>query len=194
MTAPEEPRVAPAPRGFDEARPAPPVFDEARPAPRYGEYATPDEQRAAIRQPLPDAPAPAGPAPVAEQPVTSRTRGSRADRVITLALLVYGLLTVVTGVPQLLDFTGFMDAWRDVAGVETPFTNVEEGRRWGAIGAAAFAGGWLLTALASVVLLRRGRAAWWMPLVGAIATFLVVSVCLSVPILGDPGMMAHFGR
>ena len=38
-----------------------------------------------------------------------------------------------------------------------------------------------------------GKLAWWIPLVGAIVTFIVVSVCLTVPLLGDPAIVAHFG-
>ncbi|ALJ19871.1 hypothetical protein AOA12_08100 [Microbacterium sp. No. 7] len=160
--------------------------------PQYGEYATPEQQRAAIRQPLPQAP---HPAPEPERATTTAARPRRtADRVLTIALLAYGLLTVLTAIPQLLDFQGFVDAWIDVAGVDAEFTNFAQGRVWGHIGAVVFGLGWVVTALASVRALRRGRVAWWIPLVGAIVTFLIASICLSVPILGDPGIAAHFGR
>ena len=167
--------------------------DDPRPAPLYGEYATPEQQRAAIRLPLPE-PDPGARVRVEPAPAPRRARGSRADRIITIALLAYGLVTVLAAIPQLLDFTAFMDAWIEVAGVDAEFTNIEQGSRWGLIAAAVFVVGWGLTAAASVVMLRRGRAAWWIPLAGAIVTFLVASVCLTVPVLGDPAIMEHFAR
>jgi hypothetical protein len=39
--------------------------------------------------------------------------------------------------------------------------------------------------------MRRGRVSWWIPLVGAAATYLVVSVCLTIPLMGDPALMHY---
>lgn len=188
--------------------PSSPAADGA-PRPRYGEYATPEQQRAAIGRP--DAPPELSPAtgprgPLATQaprtgPVTvthATTRAARpsrtADRVITIGLLAYGLFTVISAVPQLWFFTDFAEAWMKLAGIEGTFTNIAQGDVWGRVGAGVFVLGWLLTALASWRALRRGRLAWWIPPVGAIASFLIVSVCLTVPLLGDPAIVAHLTR
>jgi len=171
--------------------------------PQYGEYATPEEQRARIQQPAPTgipgpvpglAPAyaphpPTGPATTAAAQPTRR-----ADRIITFALLAYGLITVVTSVPQMLDFTGFAETWMDLVGISATFTNIAEGQTWGRIAAAVFAGGWIVTALLSWRSLSRRRVSWWIPLVGAIVTFLAASTCMVVPLLGDPAVAEHFGR
>ncbi|GAA3915359.1 DUF6264 family protein [Microbacterium invictum] len=176
--------------------------DEPRPAPQYGEYATPEEQRARIQQPDPaltSSPAaapvepPYAPHPPHARPTTDAAQPSRAaDRIITFALLAYGLVTVITAVPQMLDFTGFAQTWMEVAGVDAEFTNHEAGILWGRIGALIFAGGWLATALLSWRSVRRRRLSWWIPLVGAIVTFIAASFCLVVPLLGDPGIAQHF--
>lgn len=174
--------------------------DDPRPAPQYGEYATPEEQRARIRQPDPAAaPPPAAavqpyaPHPPHARPTTDAARPTRAaDRIITFALLAYGLITVVTAVPQMLDFAGFAQTWMEVAGIEADFTNYAAGTLWGRIGAAVFIGGWLLTALISWRSVRRRRISWWIPLLGAVVTFAVVSVCLAVPLMGDPAVGQHF--
>lgn len=179
--------------------------DEQRPAPQYGEYATPEEQRARIQQPDtqplpgpavgPGSPVepPYAPHPPHPRPTTDAARPSRsADRIITFALLAYGLVTVITAVPQMLDFTGFAETWMDVAGVDAEFTNHAAGVLWGRVGAAVFIGGWIVTALLSWRAVRRGRLGWWIPLVGAITTFLVVSGCLVVPLVGDPAIASHF--
>lgn len=175
--------------------------EESRPRPQYGEYATPEEQRAHILQPAP-VPPPVDPAggpspyvahPPTPRPTTTAARPSRtADRVITLALLAYGLVTVITAVPQLLDFTGFAETWMEMAGVEETFTNTAQGEQFGTIAAVVFGAGWVLTALLSWRSLARGRLTWWVPLVGAIATFLAVSALLTVPLLGDPAISSHF--
>ncbi len=170
---------------------------DPRPQPQYGEYATPEQQRAAIRQPTPDAAAPAPvdhPRPPTAPATTVAARPSRtADRVITVALLAYGLVTVVGAIPQLIDYAAFARTWMEVADVAGDFTNTAQGRLWGTVGAVVYAVGWLLTAALSWWSLSRGRLTWWIPLVGAIVTFVIVSVCLVVPILGDPGVMEHFG-
>ncbi|RZI87178.1 MAG: hypothetical protein EOO67_14670, partial [Microbacterium sp.] len=134
-----------------------------RPAPLYGEYATPEQQQERIRlsggrveesasgslEPAsavspaevhapgagPDlfASSATAPAVSAERPVR------RGDRIVTIALLVYGLVTVLTTMPQLIDYAAFAQTWFDMAGVDAEFTAVESGRLWGTIGAVLFA-------------------------------------------------------
>lgn len=174
----------------------------SRPRPQYGEYATPAQQRAAIKQPAPQASLPVKPLP---HPVTgplplphattSAARPSRtADRVITFALLIYGLVTVISAIPQLWQFAEFAQAWMDLAGIEATFTNTAEGELWGRIGAVVFVLGWVLTALLSWRSIARGRLGWWIPPVGAIVTFIIVTVCLTVPLMGDPAIVDYLLR
>lgn len=184
---------------------------ELRPRPAYGEYATPEQQRAAIRQPGPEASAPpvGTAAPVAPAPSTASTfvparpthattsaaRPTRtADRVITVALLAYGLITVISAVPQLWHFTDFAQTAMKIAGIDAPFTNTAQGDLWGRIGAIVFLVGWLLTAALSWRAIARARLGWWIPLVGAIVTFVMVTVCVTVPLFGDPAIVAHVAR
>ena len=190
---------------------------DGRPRPAYGEYATPEQQRAAIRQPAAPAAsagfeagaashgpsqsewrgadagglrAPHRPSPHA---TTTAARPSRtADRVITLALLAYGFVTVVSAVPQLWQFAEFAETWMKLAGIDATFTNIAQGNLWGRIASGVFVFGWLVTAALSWWTLRRRRLAWWIPPVGAIVTFGIVTICLMVPLLGDPAIYAHF--
>lgn len=125
---------------------------------------------------------------------TSAARPSRtADRILTLALLAYGLVTVISAVPQLWHFAEFAQTWMTLAGIDATFTNTAQGDLWGRVGAIVFVAGWLLTAGLSWRAISRGRLGWWIPLVGAIATFIVATVCLTVPLLGDPAIVARFG-
>lgn len=206
MTAPEAPRDEPTGAAGDGGSTGDP-----RPRPAYGEYATPEQQRAAIRDPSPSAsvppahaqpahmpPAPPTNAPFTPvrpvHPTTSAARPTRtADRIITFALLAYGLITVISPVPQLWHFTDFAQSWMNLAGIDATFTNTAQGDLWGRIGAVTFILGWLVTAALSWRAVSRARLSWWIPLVGAIATFLIVTVCLTVPLIGDPAIMSHFG-
>ena len=167
------------------------MSDEPRPRPQYGEYATPEQQRAAIQQPEAAPTVSADPPHPPTAPATTvAARPTRtADRVITLALLIYGLVTVISAVPQLVDFSEFAKTWMTVAGVDGEFTNTAQGALWGGIAATVFAVGWLMTAGFAWWSLARGRLSWWIPLVGAIVTFVIVSVCLVVPLFGDAGLM-----
>jgi len=111
---------------------------DPRPRPQYGEYATPEEQRARIAQPdatdalqagvhpetgrsgsgprVSAAHAPQSPArPSAAAPAT----GWRlADRVVTIGLLVYGLFNVIFTAPRLFDFAGFANEYLALLGVD----------------------------------------------------------------------------
>lgn len=194
--------------------------EPARPRPLYGEYATPEQQRESILRgggTLPEiepatppvttsAPVPSDAAPPVGAPVpgaapgagsdgddvaqVSRAASLRGDRLVTIALLVYGLYTVVTTIPQLLDVAGFADTWMEMAGIDATFTNYDGAVLWGRIAAVVFAVGWLLTALWAWRWTARGRRAFWIPLVGAVACFVLVSVCLTVPIVGDPALVS----
>ncbi len=187
-----------------------------RPAPQYGEYATPEQQRESIlrgggvvddgpaaeraapavtRAPIPpDAPPPAstahGASAASPAAPASAARSLRGDRIVTIVLLAYGLYTVVTTIPQLLDVAGFADTWMQMAGVDATFTNYDEGVLWGRIAAFVFAIGWLLTALWCWLWIGRRRRAFWIPIVGAVVSFVLVSACLTVPIIGDPALVA----
>ena len=129
------------------------------------------------------------------RPTTRAARPSRAaDRIITVALLVYGLITVISAVPQLWHFAAFAKTWLDLAGIDATFTNTAQGDLWGRIGALVYIVGWILTAALSWRSMGRGRLSWWIPLVGAIVTFVVVSVCLTIPLVSDPAVSGYLLR
>lgn len=192
------------------------MSESERPRPQYGEYATPEEQRARIAALSGDAPHPdvadtavvadgtQHPAPDAAvphpsshlpspRPTTSAARPTRtADRVITVALLAYGLITVLGAIPQLVDFIGFAETWMEMAGIDGSLADPVAGRAWGIAAAIFYSVGWLATAVLSWWSLSRRRISWWIPLVGAIVTFVIVSLLLAAPLLSDPGVMQGF--
>ncbi|MFJ3472359.1 DUF6264 family protein [Microbacterium maritypicum] len=167
--------------------------------PRYGEIATPEEQRrAAGLPPLEDvviAP-PTTPLPPAPQarPSTSDPATKRShplDRFATIAMLAYGLINIVVTGLSYLDLPTVMNQTMKVLGIEGEFTNFAQGKTWGTIAAIVLAVGWSVTAALSIRRLRRGRITWWLPIVGAIITMGVVSICIAVPMMSDPAFVAH---
>jgi hypothetical protein len=177
---------------------------DPRPRPQYGEYATPEEQRARIKQPDmtwllengqdPDAlhGAPAKDAPSATQVEAPKLegpqprRGRFADRVATIALLAYGLVNVVTSIPGMIDYERYVTAVFQIMGVDTQLSDPAAGRPWGLAAALVLSIGWLVTAWISWRRLARGKLTWWIPLTAGIVFTFVSGVLLMVPIVSDP--------
>jgi len=181
-----------------------PSRGEARPRPLYGEYATPEEQRARIAQPdatyaletgqAPEEVAAAAPAPAAASSSSRTPASRRIDLIVTLVMLGYGLVNVVVTVVQLLDFPAFAQQFMDVAGIDGEFTNLAQGRLWGTIGAILYAAVYLAAVFAVYLLHRRGARTWWVPLVGAVLAFVLLTVCLTSALMGDPAIMGYLTR
>lgn len=162
--------------------------------PQYGELATPEEQRRAAGLPPLDevAAAPLVAAPAAVPVVESEPRRAHpVDRVVTVGLLAYGLFNVIFSAVSYLDLTRVMNQSMKMFGIEGEFTNYAQGRLWGTIAAVVLVIGWSLTAWASIRRLRRAKVTWWVPLVGAVVTTMIASICLAVPMLGDPAFMSY---
>ena len=191
---------------------------EERPRPQYGEYATPEEQRARIQNPdasyaletgqAPDLVASGAvgqgtsrPTPAPEwiplpphidAAAETRPGRRRIDLIVALALLGYGLVNVVLTIFQIMDFPAFAQQFMDISGIDGEFTNLAAGRLWGSIGAVVFAVGWLVTALFVYLRARRGKRVWWIPVVGAAVTFVIFTICVTVPLMGDPVIFSFF--
>lgn len=184
---------------------------DPRPRPQYGEYATPEEQRARIARPdttdalaagVHPAPESGSAAPVAsEAPGAPASRAAApatgwrlADRIVSIGLLVYGLFNVLFTTPRFFDFAGFANEYLAFLGVDESFSNFDAALVWGPIAGIVYVVGWLASALLTWWQLRRGRVAFWIPLVGALLTILVVAACLTVPLSGDPAFAEFIDR
>lgn len=168
---------------------------DARPRPQYGEYATPEEQRARIQRPEVTESLEAGVAPARETTAapaapSAAVRGPLADRVVTFVLLVYGLVSVISTIVQLWDFPGYAERAAQLLGVDATYTALTAGHLWGAVASVVYGVGYLLTAWLTWRRLRRGRIAFWVPLAGFVATTLVAGICITVALTADPGFMS----
>ena len=161
------------------------------PRPQYGEYATPEEQRRLAGLPPLDAvPVTEVPAEPAPEPAAPAGRGN-VDRIVTIALLAYGLVNVVMTAISYLDLPTVLQQSMQILGIEGDFTNFAQGRLAGAVAAVVLVIGYALTALAAFRRLRAGKKSWWVPLVGAVATMIVVTICIMIPMLGDPAFVQY---
>ncbi|KRB39085.1 DUF6264 family protein [Microbacterium sp. Root180] len=173
---------------------------DPRPRPQYGEYATPEEQRARIAQPdigqvyepAPVLDEPVAPAPAVQPvatPAEAGTRRSRPiDRIVTFALLAYGLVTVISSFPALIDYASYAETMFGILGVDAELSDPAAGRPWGIAAAFVLAVGWLVTAALSWMSLRRGRISWWIPLVGGVVFTFVSATLMLVPLMNDPAV------
>lgn len=161
---------------------------EERPQPQYGEYATPEQQRAAGGAPVAHTPAPA---PVTPAPdLSAGVQPRRWDRILSIALLAFGLYNVITGVVQFRDLGAMLNQVYEVQGVgsytETALT--------GALSTVIVVSQvviYLVTLFVTMSLLRRGRLAFWVPLVGGALAGLIVTVSLLVLMGSDPTFIAY---
>lgn len=167
---------------------------ESRPRPQYGEYATPEEQRARIQRPEVTEALEAGVAPPAEPAPAAdsapRVRGPLADRIATFVLLAYGLVSVVSTIVQLQDFPGYAERAAQILGVDATYTALSAGYVWGAAASVIYGVGYVLTAWLTWRRLRRGRIAFWIPLVGFVATTLLAGVCVTIALTADPAFLS----
>jgi hypothetical protein len=152
-------------------RPAPPP----RPAPQYGEYATPQQQAAAMGQeyiaPVP-APTPAStPRPVAaSQQGQLPEYGHLVDRFATVVQLGYGLFTLITS--DWFDFSTNANVALAKAGLVLRVPVVLDHYGWVLLGANILF--LAATTVWAYARLRLGRRAYYIPFVGycAFAIFL----------------------
>lgn len=166
-----------------------------RPRPQYGEYATPEEQRARIQEPAPAQLEPIAPimtdAPadgIPSGPVVAERRQHPVDRIVTFALLAYGLVNVITSVPAFLDYETYAETMLAMMGVDVQLSDPAAGKAWGIAAALVLAIGWCATAALSVWSMRRSRVTWWIPVVGGIVFIFITGALMAVPLMNDPAV------
>lgn len=157
---------------------------DERPRPQYGEYATPEQQAAAMGQtyvpPTPEPPAPTASAPDKALDYVRPT--SYPGRFITVFLLVLGAFNLVTGVPAYLDLSKAFNASASEWGGSLPDlpSSVNAAGIPVLVANVVLYG---LTVLWSVWAMRRGRPSAYIPIVGffAFATVFFILLCAFAP-------------
>lgn len=169
-----------------EATPDP--APEASPAP----VARPSDARLDPRGQTPDARAaasgPSDPQAPGSAPAPARTRNLAIDVNITIVLLVLGVLSVGSSVATLLDLNGYMTTAGAAFGLDAYPAN-EVTRIAGVTGAVLH-----VLLLAGVVWwsIRRIRAqkmAFWVPLTGAVVSFVLTCICVGIAFAQAPELL-----
>ena len=113
------------------------------------------------------------------------------DRVIALGLLAYGLWSVITSVLAFLDPSSLIASMMQMLGITGSFSNYEQAKVWGMVAAILLIVGWVATAAWTLQRLRRGKRAWWVPLVGGAVFVTLSSLCMMVPFYADPAVISY---
>lgn len=121
------------------------------------------------------------------------TRGRLVDRIVTIALLVYGLLNVALSVPRMFALAEGADGYLGLLGMDEPLADSRAASLWGAVAAIVFIAGWAATAWLSWRMLQRGRIAFWVPLAGAVVSSVLAATCILIPTIADPAFL-EFAR
>jgi hypothetical protein len=167
-------------------------MSDSRPAPQYGEYATPEEVAALRGETASPPPADPGPPHAAAQEPARGSTWRRLDRPITIALIAFGVLNLLQYAGALLDFDYFLDvATRETILDDVDFT--EAARVGGIVLFVVCLALVLASGAIAVLLLRRGRVAFWVPLVAGALSILAWVVVLVVILLQTPGALATSG-
>ncbi|TFC33553.1 DUF6264 family protein [Cryobacterium sp. TMT2-42-4] len=173
--------------------------EDSRPRPQYGELApegwswtpTPDERTLAT-------PPAAGPAAAPERAVRPAGTAPAWDRPVTLSLLVLGLLSTFFAVSMLTMITEsiqLLHTQLDLAAYE-PDPSAAGLVTAGIIGVSLV---WLATAAGVILLLVRGKRAFFVPLIGAVlSAFVFIAFTTAVlatdpTLLNDPNLMDVYG-
>lgn len=171
--------------------------------PEYGEYASPEEQEQAIARSQPrevsapsDRPARTDAArtsvsssPVAVPAATTAPAGA-GDRVATVVLLALGLLYLIGGAGSYLALGTALDTVYAQFGLGD-FTPTSATPAFGIAIVACQTVIWVATAVWCYRRLARHRRSWWVPVLGALASFLVTVVLFGVLLAGDPAFLAY---
>lgn len=175
-------------------------MSDQRPRPQYGEYATPEEQRARIREPLPEvhidsdvpvyasSPAPATGVPQAGAPTPGQA--GKTQRTITIAMLAFGAVNVLMAAVSFLSFSDALTETFLAFGLERSVAEQPRPQIWGTTMLLVLVIGFLVTAYLCVRRIQAQKSSWWIALVGAVVTWVVVYAIMAAVIVSDPAFAA----
>lgn len=173
------------------------MSDTSRPRPQFGEYATPEEQRKAIKVPLDDAesiPVESQVSPTSHISVQTPARPAPSgDRFATILLLGIGLVTILLSMSALVDLPdAIKSAFAQLEVGEFTSASLATAMGWTAIAVEVVL--WGLALWLSLRALNRGKTAWWIPLVFGVIANVAVFACVAIAMAGDPAFSEYVNR
>jgi hypothetical protein len=168
---------------------------DSRPRPEYGEYATPEEQAAAIGT-VPEAVQDITPQAVVPNvtpaPALAAGQPRRWDMIATVLLLAIGAYVTVASFGQYADMQNTLQQTYAAYGYTGTFPNPDLTRTIGVTLNIVQPVVLILAALLSARFLRAGRVAFWIPLVGGVFVTIVTGVLFAVIVGADPAFVTYF--
>jgi len=165
-----------------------------RPRPEYGEYASESEWASAVKRSGAELPEkqlePVAPtAKSLPAPRQGRAAGNVADRFVTIFLLAFGLVYVISGVPGYFTLAETIQNMFDQLGAGA-YTPTELTSVVGGLIVVSQSILWIAATVWSFSRLRQGRLAFWIPLAGGVVNFLISAILLGMLLISDPAFLA----
>jgi hypothetical protein len=115
-----------------------------------------------------------------------RRAGRRMDAAVTIGLLAAGALNLLLSLGSYLDLSASLSGAFQLMGIADAYTTTSSTGPVGVAILVVTVAVYVATAAISVRLIRRGRIAFWVPLVGAVVATLVSAVLVSSLLTADP--------
>lgn len=112
------------------------------------------------------------------------------DRLLTVVLLALGLVYLIGGAGGYLDLVTTLDTVYAQFGIGE-YTPAPATSAFGIAFVASQAVIWVATAAWVYRRLSRGRRSWWVPVLGALATFVVTVALFAALLATDPAFLAY---
>lgn len=180
----------------DQARPqgqSRPQYGEMRPKPAYGEYATPEQQAAAMGKvyaPPPTTPPVVAPPPTGQPVLVRPQTDTRWNVLISTVLLAWGLFNVISGFVRPLDFSALIQAGYTQQGIGK-FTATPLESKLDVVLNITNVVIFIVVLLLTYRRLRSGRPAAFIPLLGGVLAVLAIVVCFVILVQHDPAFIAY---
>ncbi len=187
-----------APEGWvwqppQEAQPAEVPDAGTSPSPSVGGPGATAPGPAAGTWPAPSTPPVAGPAPQPGARAGTAAGSGTVDRIVTIALLGFGLLSTVNSVVSLLTLRDLMQQFMDMQGIDGVYSAPAAGAI-GATVAVILIVVYALTAIVSVRRLRAHKLAFFVPIIGAVLSLIALFIGIAMAVAGDPAIMDSLTR
>lgn len=192
------------------------MTDSERAKPEYGEYASKEEQAAAMERfgpaPRPEgvssdtgaarqmaSPRDGGRDERSTRPASARSDAVRpsagriVDRIATVFMLSFGFVYVLSGFSTYLNFADSLQTMVHQMGLG----DYHPTSQTAGIGVAILVSQalvWLIAAVWSFRRILRSKTTWWVPLSAGVVTIVVSSILIGILLAADPALLASFQK
>lgn len=177
-------------------------MSDERPRPQFGAYSSPEEQRARSGQDVPkrvsdpalvprDMPPEDAAAPKRPGQYEQVSQATVVDRVITVALMAFGLYSVLGALRSYTDPYALLDA---IGMSDVELTDPAGLRVAGIVSIVVMLIGWVGTVWILWRRHARRKTMWWIAVIAGIVFTIVGALIVAVPFAMDPAVLQKFAE